>query len=112
VPLTGANLRLCIGLCGTAVDATVTSNGAKATLTPTAALRGSTSYQVQLSGVTDLAGNALQLPAQLHLDLPHRPGGGAADPVTGLTLTRASPRSGSTGCSRQAAGWEDPRRAA
>src|SRR5205085_1678769 len=42
VPLTAANLKLCVGLCGTGVDATVTSNGAKATLTPTAALRGST----------------------------------------------------------------------
>jgi hypothetical protein len=87
-PLTGANLRLCVGLCGSPVDAVVTSNGAKSTLTPSAALRGTTSYQVDLSGVTDLAGNALQLPSGTWT-WTFRTAQAVAppDPITGLTLT-------------------------
>jgi hypothetical protein len=62
-PITAANLRLCVGLCGAPVEAVVKSGEAKATLDPEQPLRPATTYQVQLTGVTDLAGNPLELPS-------------------------------------------------
>jgi hypothetical protein len=62
-PITAANLRLCVGLCGAPVEAELKSGESKATLDPDQPLRPATTYQVQLTGVTDLAGNPLALPS-------------------------------------------------
>ena len=60
-PVSDRNLSLCADPCRTPVAARVTfdADGRGARLVPTAPLAAATRYQVRLSGILDLAGNAL-----------------------------------------------------
>jgi Big-like domain-containing protein len=82
-PVSDRNLSLCADPCRTPVAATVTydADGRGARLVPAAPLAAATRYQVRLSGILDLAGNALA-------------GLGVGTPWTFTTARAASPPAG------------------